>query len=128
MQYRFPGEGRMYLIVEYFADGACYRAKKKFREVKTKKISGLPIRVQSIAYEDEQDLLHVKIGSIANLRQLAEQLWPLGGRMNVYYNPNNPKKCYVDRPVSGSFVTVMFIIMGFVAILSGLTVFFMMQI
>ena len=31
IQYGFPGDGRMYPIVEYFVDGVCYKAKKKFR-------------------------------------------------------------------------------------------------
>ena len=28
-QYRFPGNGRVYPIVEYFVNGTCYKAKKK---------------------------------------------------------------------------------------------------
>ena len=47
--------------------------------------------------------------------------------MSVYCNPNNPKKCYVDRPISKSFTSMMFIIMGTVTILSSVLVFFLMQ-
>jgi hypothetical protein len=125
IKYGFPGEGRMYPVVEYIVDGNFYQDKKKFRGIKTKKISGLPMYVQSKAYEDEKGWLHVKIGSIANLRQLAEQLWPINSEMTVYYNPKDPKKCYVERPVSGSFTSTMFIIMGLVTIILGVVVFFL---
>ena len=74
VQYGFLGQGRMYPIVEYFVDGTCYKTKKKFRGVKIKRVSGFPVPVSSEAYEDEKGWLNVKIGPIANFRQLAEQL------------------------------------------------------
>lgn len=127
IQYGFPGEGRMYPIVEYCVDGTCYKARKKFCGIRRKKISGFPTQVQSKAYEDEKGWLHVKIGPIANLRQIAEQLWPIGSKMTVYYNPNNPKKCYVDRPISESFTSKMFILMGMVTIILSVMVFLLIQ-
>ena len=127
VQYRFSGEGRMNPIVEYFVDGTCYKASKKFRGIMTKQVSGLPVPVESKAYEDEKGYLHVKIGPIANLRQLSEQLWPVGSKMTVYYNPNNPKKCYVDRPVYGSATSVIFIITGLVTVILSLAVFILIQ-
>ena len=127
VQYGFLGQGRMYPIVEYFVDGTCYKTKKKFRGVKTKRISGFPVHVTSEAYEDEKGWLNVKIGPIANFRQLAEQLWPVESKMTVYYNPNNPKMCYVDRPISESFTSIMFILMGLVIIILSVLVFFLIQ-
>lgn len=127
IQYGFPGNGRMYPIVEYFAGGTFYRTRKKFRGIKTKRISGLPIQVQAKAYEDEKGWLHVEIGAIANLRQLAEQLWPIDSKMTVYYNLENPKKCYVDRPISESFTSIMFILMGMVIIILSVLIFFLIQ-
>lgn len=127
IKYGFPGEGRMYPIVEYTVDGKHYCAKKTFRGIKLKKISGLPMNIQSEAYEDEKGWLHVKIGPIANLHQLAEQIWPINSAMTVYYNPDNPKKSYVERPVSSSFTSIMFIVMGFVAIAISVLIFFLMQ-
>ena len=50
--------------------------------------------MKSEVYEDEKGWLHVKTGAIANLRQFAEQLWPINSKMTVYYNPNNLKKFY----------------------------------
>ena len=126
-QYGFPGNGRVYPIVEYFVNGTCYKTKKIFCGIKTTQISGVPVPVKSEVYEDEKGWLHVKTGSIANLRQLVEQLWPINSKMTVYYNPNNPKKCYVDRPISKSFTSMMFIIMGIVTILLSVLVFFLMQ-
>ena len=127
IQYGFPGDGRMHPIVEYVVNGTYYKAKKKFRGVKRIRISGFPINVQSNAYEDEKSWLHIKIGPIANLHQLAEQLWPIGSKMTVYYNPNNPKKCYVDRPISGSFISIMFVLIGMVTLLLSVLVFFLIQ-
>ena len=92
-QYGFPGNGRVYPIVEYFVNGTCYKTKKIFCGIKTTQISGVPVPVKS----------------------------------EVYDNPNNPKKCYVDRPISKSFTSMMFIIMGIVTILLSVLVFFLMQ-
>lgn len=127
-QYGFPGEGRMYPIVEYFVEGRGYKTRKKFRGVKTKKMSGLlSIQVESKAYEDERGWLHVKIGPIANLRQLAEQLWPIDSKMTVYYNPNNPKKCYVDRPASESATSMIFVLTGITTMILSVLAFFLIQ-
>lgn len=38
VQYGLPGKGIMYPIVEYFVDGTCYKTKKKFRGVLTKRM------------------------------------------------------------------------------------------
>lgn len=127
IQYGFPGDGRMYPIVEYVVDGTCYKAKKKFRGVKRISASGFPIQVQQKAYEDEKGWLHIKTGPTANLRQLAEQLWPIDSKMTVYYNSNNPKKCYVDRPISGSFTSIMFVLVGMATIILSVLVFFLIQ-
>ena len=127
IKYGFSGAERMYPIVQYFVDGTCYEAKKKFRGIKIKKISGAPISAHSESYEDEKGWLHVKIGPIANLREIAEQLWPINSKMTVYYNPNNPKKSYIDRPIAKSFESTMFILMGFVIIILSVLGFFLIQ-
>lgn len=127
VQYRFPGGGSMNPIVEYVVDGNYYKAKKKFRGILTKRISGLSVHVQSGAYEDEKGWLHLKIGSVANLRQLAEQLWPIGSKMSVYYNPNHPKRCYVDRPVLGSAVSAVFIVTGLIMLILSVLLFVLIQ-
>lgn len=127
IKYGFPGEGRMYPVLEYFVDGKGYQTKKKFRGIKRKRVSGLPTQIQPNAYEDEKGWLHVKIGFVVNLRHLAEELWPIGSRMTVYYNPNDPKKCYVDRPISGCVASIMFILMGMVTMILSVVGFFLIQ-
>ena len=116
IDHRFMGEGRMYPVLEYTVDGAQYRAKKQFRGIRTKSMSGLPIRTQVTAYEDAKGWLHVQTGPIARLSTLAEQLWPLGSQMTVYYNPSSPDKSYVERPIVGNFTTLMFNIAGILLI------------
>ena len=51
----------------------------------------------------------------------------MGSQMTVYYDPNDPKRSYVDRPISGGFVSMMFVIMGAAAIAIGGLTFFLIQ-
>ena len=125
--YSFPGESRMYPIVEYVVDGITYKTKKKYKGIKSIKASGIPLPVKSKAYEDEKGYLHIKSGAIVNVRQMAEKLWPINSKMIVYYNPDNPKICFVDRPIYNSFASKMFIIMGSVVIVISIIVFVLMQ-
>lgn len=59
--YSFPGELRMYPIVEYIVDGVTYKTKKKYKGIKSIKASGIPLPVKSNAYEDEKGYLHNQI-------------------------------------------------------------------
>ncbi len=128
ISYSFTGESRMYPIVEYVLDGITYKTKKKYNGIKSIKASGIPLPVKSNAYEDEKGYLHIKSGAIVNVRQMAEKLWPINSKMIVYYNPDNPKICYVDRPIHNSFASMMFIIiMGSVVIVMSIIVFVLMQ-
>lgn len=117
----------MYPIVEYAVDGVTYKTKKKYKGIKSIKASGIPLPVKSNAFEDEKGYLHIKSGAIINVRQMAEKLWPINSKMIVYYNPDNPKICYVDRPIYNSFASKMFIIMGSIVIVISIIVFFLMQ-
>lgn len=101
--------------------------KKQFRGIKTKSLSGLPIRTQATAYEDAKGWLHVQTGPIARLDTLAEQLWPLGSQMTVHYNPGNPGKSYVERPIVGNFATLMFNIAGFLLIAMSILLYVLIQ-
>ena len=127
ISYSFPGESRMYPIVEYVVDGVTYKTKKKYKGIKSIKASGIPLPVKSNAYEDEKGYLRIKSGAISNVRQIAEKLWPMNSKMIIYYNPDNPKISYVDRPIANSFASMMFIIMGTVVIVMSVIVFFLMQ-
>lgn len=127
VDHRFMGEGRMYPVLEYTVDGTQCRATKQFRGIKTKRMSGLPICTQATAYEDAKGWLHVQTGPIARLDTLAEQLWPLGSQMTVHYNPSNPGKSYVERPIVGNFATLMFNIAGFLLIAMGILLYVLIQ-
>lgn len=127
VQYQFPGGGSMNPIVEYVVDGNRYTAKKKFRGILTKRISGLSVHVASGVYEDEKGWLRIKTGAIANLHELAEQLWPIGSKMTVYYNPDHPKRCYVDRPVLGSTIAAVFIVTGLIILILSVLLFVLIQ-
>lgn len=61
--YSFPGESRMYPIVEYVVDGITYKTKKKYKGIKSIKASGIPLPVKSKAYEDKKRIPTYKIGS-----------------------------------------------------------------
>ena len=90
-------------------------------------MSGLPIRTQAAAHEDPKGWLHVQTGPIARLDTLAEQLWPLGSQMTVHYNPSNPGKSYVERPIVGNFATLMFNIAGFLLIAMSILLYVLIQ-
>lgn len=127
ISYGFLGESRMYPIVEYIIDDVTYKTKKKYKGIKSVKASGIPLPIKSNAYEDEKGYLHIKSGAIVNVRQMAEKLWPINSKMIVFYNPDKPKICYVDRPIHNSFASMMFIIMGSAVIVISIIVFFLMQ-
>lgn len=127
ISHSFPGESCMNPIVEYAVDGITYKTKKKYKGIKSIKASGIPLPVKSNAYEDEKGYLHIKSGTISNVRQMAEKLWPMNSKMIVYYNPDKPKICYVDRPIFNNFASMMFIIMGSVVMIISIIVFFLMQ-
>lgn len=127
IDHRFMGEGRMYPVLEYTVGGAQHYVRKQFRGVKTVRLSGLPVRSQTAAYEDAKGWLHVKMGPVARLSTLAEQLWPLGSQMTVHYDPDNPDKSYVERPIVGNFATLMFTIAGFLLIAVSILLYVLIQ-
>ena len=125
VKHKFYGKGNMCPVIEYSVNGKEYRARKKFKGIKTVKISGL-LPIKSDAYEDEKGWLNVKTGSAANYRVLAEKLWPCGSEMTVYYNPEKPKECYVERPVYGGIVPVIFVATGIGTMVISVLIFFLM--
>ena len=127
VKHGFSGEGRMFPVIEFSADGKTYLAKKKFNGYKSIRISGPPVQMKADAYEDEKGYLHVKLGPIADLRKLAEKLWPVGSSMNVYYDPADPKKNYVDGPARSSFTVMMFAAAGLFCVILGVIMYFVIR-
>lgn len=120
MRYGYTENG-VYPILEYYVDGVRYKTKKKFNSIRTIQATGIS---QPDIYEDEKGNLHIKVGMCVGWDKLASMLWPINSTMTVYYNPKKPKHCYVDRPISNSFVVTMFIIMGIGIIILSILVFF----
>lgn len=127
IKHRFLGEGRMHPVVEFTVNEKKFLTSKKFNCIKQIHIGGLPVQINEEAWEDEKGNLHVKTGPIANMRKLAETLWPLGSTMNVYYNSDKPKINYVDRPITNNFLFYFFLITGFVCIIISILIFFLMR-
>lgn len=128
VRHGFNGEKRMYPVVMYAVDGVSYHVRKKYNGVKFVQVSGLPVVfIHPEAYEDDKGWLHVKYGPVANLRALAEDLWPRGSSMVVYYDPADPKTSYVDRPVSATFACTFLVLMGISTLALGVLVFFLIQ-
>ena len=127
VNHRFAGEERLYPVVQYEVSGKNYQVRKQYNGVKFVRVTGLPIPMQPEVREDEKGWLHVKLRPMANMRDLAEQLWPIGSGVTMHYDPAKPQRGYADRPVSSSFACTMFIVEELTTITMGMTVFFLIQ-
>lgn len=47
--------------------------------------------------------------------------------MTVHYDPDNPDKSYVERPIVGNFATLMFNIAGFLLIAVSILLYVLIQ-
>lgn len=125
IRHSFMGDGRIAPIVEYESGGKKYTCRKEFNGI---------IKVHSTrldepdAWEDEKGCLHVRTGIIANMRQLAQTLWPAGTEMEVHYDPNDPGNSYVGVPVNNDVLCRVFLIAGAgIAALGGLLYFLILN-
>ena len=109
-------------VVEYEAGGTKYTCKKRFAGIKKVHSTRLD---EPEAWEDEKGYLHVRTGIIANMRQLAQALWPVGSEMEVYYNPDDPGKSYVNAPVDNAVLGRVFLITGAGIAVLGILLYFL---
>ena len=86
--------GALYPIVEYVVNGVTYRKKKSYRAIIT--VQGFASHGKR-SFVDEHDVLHIRRGSVLNLRELAKELYPQGACLPVWYDPQNPRRAYVER-------------------------------
>ena len=77
------------------------------------------------AWEDEKGYLHVRTGILSNMRQLAQTLWPVGSEMEVYYDPDDPGKSYVNAPVDNAVLCRVFLIAGAGIVALGVLLYFL---
>ncbi|OXN00885.1 DUF3592 domain-containing protein [Bifidobacterium vansinderenii] len=98
IDYRFPGGDQFYPVIGYQVDGRGYKVNRRFRGyVTTSKITPLNPYVDSGAYVSDRDVLHMRSGMVTNYRTMAQQLWPQGSTMPVYYDPANPAHAFAQR-------------------------------
>ena len=109
VRYAFPGRDRMAPVIAFEAEGETYLCQKQFNGYK---VTRTPLPKKAEAWEDERGYLHIARGPGANLKGLAQQLWPLESRLRVYYDPRNPRVNYAGRPFASSFLVTMFFVFG----------------
>lgn len=120
----FRGEGRMFPVVQFSVGGKHYEARKRFEYVKRVRFSRLRgVARHPNAYETPDGKLYLRIGTIIRYRKVAEELWPIGSEMTVYFNPENPSINYVDRPIRNYFLSRMFFFAGGVMCAVGVMLF-----
>ena len=109
VKHSFPGDSRIRPVVEYIVNGKKYRTVKKyngFRKIRH------PLPVKDKIWEDKNGYLYVKNGPAVNTKKLANEMWPIGSTMKVFYFANNPKINYVDRPIYNRFLINVFMFSG----------------
>lgn len=125
VKHSFLGDGRMAPVISFEANGINYICKKKFNGIK--KVVRVPSLEAPSAWEDEKGYLCVRRGMVANMRSLASELWPIGRKMIVFYDPDNPKNNYAGRPTTNDFVTKVFLLSGVGLVALGGIMFFVIK-
>ena len=127
IDYKYNGTGGVFPVVSYEVDGNTYTVIRRFRGIITKtKITPTQFHQDSGAYVNRNDYLVVPMSAITNFRKMAEELWPIGSEMVVYYNSDSPKCAYAEKlPSAMSLVSIMFIGMGIFTILLSFFVAFL---
>ncbi|MCB6891363.1 DUF3592 domain-containing protein [[Clostridium] scindens] len=98
IRHRYHGDGRVNPMIEYEVEGQMYTVARKFRGIITKtRISPGKLYEDSGAYVTEKDYLYIPRSAVTNIRQMAQDLWPIGSSINVYYNPLRPKEAYAEK-------------------------------
>lgn len=124
IKYLFPGDGRIVSVVEFETNQKKYVSKKMFNGyIKVRK----PSLSDPYAWEDEKGFLHTTVGPIANVKQVAQELWPIGAEMKVYFDSIDPRINYVERPTENSLAFFIFLITGIALIALGVLMYWLIQ-
>ena len=103
-------------VASYTVGGVSYEKKRRFRgvvEVRRKLSPKDWTEESQSCYISENDVLHIRGGAALNLRAMAESLYPMGSSIPVWYDPEKPRRAYVERvPAKGSIVGWVFIWVG----------------
>ena len=124
IKYLFPGDGRIVPVVEFETNQKKYVSKKMINGyIKVRK----PSLSDPYAWEDEKGFLHTTVGPIANVKQAAQELWPIGAEMKVYFDSIDPRINYVERPTENSLAFFIFLITGIALIALGVLMYWLIQ-
>lgn len=89
-------------VVEYQVDGKSYEAVRSYRGLvitRTHIPKGMGyLDTDYNIYVNDKDIMHIERGNnyLIDLDTVGEKLWPVGSRMNVYYDPGHPEKAFAD--------------------------------
>lgn len=86
-------------VVMYEVMGKRYLQKRKFRAIVSIKnfLTIKDLEIESHVCLDDDDILHVHGGAVNNYKPYLSRMYPMGSKVNVYYDPNKPKNSYVER-------------------------------
>lgn len=123
VDYRYRGNGVIVPVVEYHVLGETYKKVRTFRGYITKswRRDGEPyVRVT------KNDCLSIAGGRMG--KSDAQNMWPLGSNMAVYYHPMKPKMAFIEKiPEHQSILAMIFIGVGiFLIIIMVLIVYFIL--
>lgn len=109
------------LVTEYTVNGISYRKKKSFRGVISVQTSGGSGKNQ--VYVDKNDVVHIHCGAFIDMRRFAQELYPMGSLLAVWYDPANPHRAYVGKiPEKRSVTGIVFLRSGIGLVLLSLCV------
>lgn len=114
-------EGVHFPIVEYIVDNAKYEQRLKYGWIISKSSSFNKVKAE-VENDVKSDNLVVRSNMHISTNPLQEQ-FPVGTEVDVYYNPQSPKKSYVMRfvknPARKAFFIagLSFIILAFVGLM-----------
>ncbi|MGX7395453.1 DUF3592 domain-containing protein [Carnobacterium mobile] len=103
-------------IVEYEVNGRKYKSTLRYSAVITTSSTFNPVKS-----EIKGDLLATKLrirnNSVMSVNTIMQESFPIGSRMNVYYNPDKPKESFVER-FAPSYVGMIFMGVAVIPIVS----------
>lgn len=104
------------LVASYTVNGVTCEKKRRFRGVvkmrRTLSVKDLNGENQS-CYVSENNVIHIRGGAVLDLRAMGERLYPMGSSIPVWYDPEKPRRAYVEKvPHKSSVVSWIFIWTG----------------
>ena len=120
VDYCYRGNGVIVPVVEYHVLGETYKKVRTFRGyiMKSWRRDGEPY-----VQVTKNDCLSIAGGRMG--KSDAQNMWPLGSNMAVYYHPMKPKMAFIEKiPEHQSIMAMIFIGVGiFLIILSSFLVY-----